>query len=339
VIGESQEDPADKKKNYVKINAEKEITPSKAAILEVPREEESNVYAIVPQSQWLWTVETKLSVTYFDNTRLIKTLGTQVEDHRIKVIQAIGAIAKSALLMFQNDTIKIPVAIDAIPTQATWEALPSNPGWFYLVTLKNAKEEPDAVPRKKYFDNYEDWFFSFFSSTRTLPTSSCREAYLEIGRLNQIPPPRQPNQTDAQYEEALWRHFRIPPKEVNQTDEQYADIVREALRGLLTIPKPEKDPAKRTNETDEQYKDRVKQKTRNDLEQAIRNNLHHTMKWPIVLADYRFLRTYALPDKGSISMHTLCGADITTEKADATTSFEVLAEIVKQAKDIKDSQK
>ena len=289
VLGETEVDPANQKKNYVKINAEKQIKASKAAILEVPREDESNVYAVVPQSQWLWTVETKLSVSYFDNTRLIKTVGTQVEDHRIKVIQAIGTIAKSAMALAPgNDEVKIPVAIDAVPDQSTWEPLPSNQGWVYLVTLKNPAKEPDAVPRTEYFKRYADKLFSIFSSTRTLPISSCKEAYLEIGKYDGNLKPR------------------FPPKEKNQTEEQYQNIVDDLLREHL---------------------------------KKIRSERQEPMKWPVLIADYRFLRTYELPDKGSISSHTLCGADITTEKGDGVTSLEVLAEIVKQAKEIKESQK
>jgi hypothetical protein len=288
VIGERIADPTDAKKTTVKINEMKTVNVSQASILQVPREYEGSVYSIIPQSQWLWTVETKLSVTYFDNTRLVQKLGTQVEDHRIQAIQAAGTIAKAIIIGFiaappARDEIQIPVAIDADPAQNTWQELPSNPGWVYLVSSKNPNPEPDAVKRDEYFQKYEDRRFSLFSSTRTLPTSSCREAKLELGRL-----------------------VFDNPEKGNKTDEAY----REEIRAI--VDKKLKEP---------------------------HISLENKIELPLMLADYRYLRTYELPDKGAISLHTLCGADITTEKSDSPTSLEILAEMVKQAKDIKDSQK
>lgn len=295
VIGERTPDPSDPKKNFVNIREVKKINTSKASVLQVLREDDGdrNVYAIVPQSQWLWTVETKLSVAYFDNTRLLQKLGTRVEDHRIKAIQAIGTIAKAVMAGLivgphADDEIQIPVAIDADPARNNWEGLPSNPGWFYRVSLKNANPEPDAVKRDKYFEKYGDGIFSLFWSTRTLPISSCREATLEISRLSFIKPPRG-NKPAEEYQEDL------------------NAIVQEKLGNIIVAQQP--------------------------------LVLENKTEWPVLIADYRHLRTYELPDKGEISMHTLCGADITNEKSEGTTSLEVIAEIVKQAKDIKDSQK
>ena len=295
VIGEKTPDPSDPKKNFVAIREMKKIKTSQASVLEVLREDDGDrsVYAVVPQSQWLWTVETKLSVTYFDNTRLLQKFGTQVQDHRIEAIQAIGTIAKAAMTALvaaqhADDEIQIPVAIDADPAKNVWEALPSNPGWFYRVSLRNANPERDAVDRDEYFERYRDRLFSIFFSTRTLPTSSCKEANLEISRLPFIKPVKG-SQTDEEYQEVL------------------KGTVQEKLGNIVVKQQPFV------------FEDKI--------------------EWPVLIADYRYLRAYELPDKGVITMHTLCGADITNEKSDGPTNFQVLAEIVKQAKDIKDSQK
>lgn len=302
LIGESTIDPKDSKKRYVDANVSKPIKASKSSILEVPREDESEVYSIIPQSQWLWTVETKLSATYFDNTRLVQKLGTQVEDNRIKVVQAIGSLATAAMALaagqkaaVQNlDEIHIPIVIDADPKQKEWLPLPGNIGWFYLVSLKSGAKEPDSVDRGVYFKRYSDGFFSLFSSTRTFPISSCREANLEIGRIN----------------------FPWPARGANQTDEQYSKALQDAVDLQVTSLHAQNLGPENTTGF----------------------SLADKAEWPLTVADYNFVRTYELPDKGSISAHTLCGADITTEKSDATPVFEVLSEMVKQAKAIKDSQ-
>lgn len=303
LIGESTIDPKDSKKRYVDSNVSKSIKASKGSILEVPREDESEVYSIIPQSQWLWTVETKLSATYFDNTRLVQKMGTQVEDNRIKIAQAIGSVATAAIALAagqkaagQNlDEINIPTVIDADPNQKKWLPLPGNPGWFYLVSLKNAAKEPDSIDRNVYFKRYSDGFFSVLSSTRTFPISSCREANLEIGRINSPLPARGAKQTDEEYYKSLQDAV-----DLHVTSLQTKNLGPENTAGFDLIDKA---------------------------------------TWPLTVADYNFIRTYELPDKGSISAHTLCGADITTEKSDAASTFEVLAEMVKQAKAIKDSQK
>ena len=56
------------------------------------------------------------------------------------------------------------------------------------------------------------------------------------------------------------------------------------------------------------------------------------------MADYRNVRTYEMPYKGSISAHTLCGADILTERSDPGSGMKILGELMKQAKAIKDAQ-
>lgn len=278
VLGEGKLDPQDDKKSYVDIKTHhplRKLEPKAVSILLVPREDDSMIYGIIPQSQWLWTVQTKLSVSYFDNTRLVKSVGTQVEDHRIEAIQAIGTIAKTAMVAAapsrepspkepsDPNHIAIPVAIDVEPDQTTWKDLPENQGWYYKVGrfVKEGEEvdtlvkETDAVERNAYFTKYKDRFFSLFYSTRTIPASSCLEAHLVVGT-----------------------------KDNN-------------------------------------------------------GKIQQRKRWPIQLADYKNVRTYELPDKGSIATHTLCGADIVTEKADTSSAWQLLSEIVTQAKAIREAQK
>ena len=69
-----------------------------------------------------------------------------------------------------------------------------------------------------------------------------------------------------------------------------------------------------------------------------REKLIDVRSWPILVADYNNVRTYEVPYKGSISAHTLCGADSLTEKSDAKSGMDILAELMKQAKAIKDAQ-
>ncbi|MET2530064.1 hypothetical protein [Ralstonia pseudosolanacearum] len=63
--------------------------------------------------------------------------------------------------------------------------------------------------------------------------------------------------------------------------------------------------------------------------------------FPLTIADPNWLYTYTIPEKGSVSLHTVCGADI---QADADSSndlvaFAAIQEIFKQVKSIKDATK
>jgi len=277
VLGKASQDPKDLKKTYLDTNSTAGLEIDKVSLIEVPREDDTALYAIVPVSQWLWTVDTNLSATYFDNTRLVQKLGTQVEDNRIEVVQAIGSIAVAAVALLApqpvqteirppaTNKIEIPTSIDIEPDQTEWKELPNNSGWFYMVT-GSVGPDKDSVKRNTYFEKYKDQFFSVFTSTKTIPTSSCLQANLKIGRL----------------EKAF----------------------------LANIPKGS----------------------------DFREKLIDVRSWPILVADYNNVRTYEVPYKGSISAHTLCGADSLTEKSDAKSGMDILAELMKQAKAIKDAQ-
>ena len=56
--------------------------------------------------------------------------------------------------------------------------------------------------------------------------------------------------------------------------------------------------------------------------------------FPVKIADPRHVRAMALPAKGSVVMHTVCGADVKAENADIAGTFEVLEALAKQVEAI-----
>lgn len=64
-----------------------------------------------------------------------------------------------------------------------------------------------------------------------------------------------------------------------------------------------------------------------------------TRTFPLQIADPRFLRTIRMPDKGSISTHSICGGDTKTEATQIVGYQDLLGELGKQAKAVYDAQK
>jgi uncharacterized protein YceK len=58
----------------------------------------------------------------------------------------------------------------------------------------------------------------------------------------------------------------------------------------------------------------------------------------LVISDPNFVQTIKSPGKGSIKMHTSCGADVTAESADIASGTEVLSALVAQAKSYKEAK-
>jgi hypothetical protein len=59
----------------------------------------------------------------------------------------------------------------------------------------------------------------------------------------------------------------------------------------------------------------------------------------LMVADPDYIETLALPPKGKIKMHTVCGADLLTESATVINAWGILEEMMKQVKAVKDQQK
>jgi hypothetical protein len=76
----------------------KEIGQKDVRAIVTATESRKHFYAIKPHES-VWS-KTSVSVSYIDNTRLIKSIGTSFEDNRIKVIESAGAIITSLLPMF-----------------------------------------------------------------------------------------------------------------------------------------------------------------------------------------------------------------------------------------------
>lgn len=324
LIAKAQEDP---KTGATKVDASNNTTQSFSDVSAtvVPKEDERSLYAILPKSTWLWLVNTNISATFQDNTRLIKQLGVTVDDNRIKAIQAVGAIA-TAVAGFaappKPPTIKVPVVIDPFESSDDWRSLPSDAHWEYRVTFDSPKTEQhdlDAVATGAFFAKYKD--DGWFNSTSVIPVSSCRTITLKIRPTStymaELDNPKGEKETASVYEK------RIEP--IAQRN------LEEAVESLLPVLK--KTNQKGKDENEDTYNNRLRQIALNKYEPEI------TRTFPLQIADPRFVRTIRLPDKGSISTHSVCGADTKTETTQITGYQDLLGELGKQAKAVYDAQK
>jgi len=57
------------------------------------------------------------------------------------------------------------------------------------------------------------------------------------------------------------------------------------------------------------------------------------------ISDPNFVQTIQLPAKGKIDMHTGCGVNVTSEKADVATDIKIVNELISQVKSIRDASK
>jgi len=150
----------------------------------VPREHRGTLYGAVPVSSWLGALRTHLKATYFDTadtSHLLKSIGSSVQDDRMKIVSAIGAAAGSVPFIppFDNQRkviiLKLPIVLDSyIAKKGEWLPLPRNSGWFYK--FETSSDLGAAVRTLDYFTKYSEQG----SSTATFPTAACRRATLHI---------------------------------------------------------------------------------------------------------------------------------------------------------------
>lgn len=230
-----------------------ELLAAKPAVLVTPAESGA-IYGIVPRPAMF--SEIALSVSYFDNTRLVKSIGAPVTDNTLKVIGSAGGfLAALAPLVFTeyelspNATpdLSLPVVLDFADEKKFEEALtesgtpvPGATGWWYR--LHGATRDKTAEDASA--------FFAQGKTFESFPYSACLNGTLE-----------------------LWTG---------------ADATLRFKSGDVAA-------------------------------------------FPVTIADPRYVRSMTLPAKGSIVMHSVCGADVKADSADIAGTFDVLQALAKQA--------
>jgi hypothetical protein len=159
-------------------------------------ESRKHFYAIKPHES-VWS-KTSVSVSYIDNTRLIKSIGTSFEDNRIKVIESAGAIITSLLPMFgflsivpkvkietdKKETLNLPVVIDLTEMNGeesiAWLNIPGHKQWWYRIELLNPQS--DRRKSSEYFKEIDG------TEVRALAYSSCQDAKLLVTYSESQPP-------------------------------------------------------------------------------------------------------------------------------------------------------
>lgn len=290
----------------------------------VQMEDESALYAVVPKSTWLWLVRTNLSATFQDNTRLVKQLGVTVEDNRLKAIQAAGSIATAIVTGGTGaepkpPAIKVPVIINPYADlKNDWEPLDID--LEYKVIFNSQKDRPedvDAVAIGKFFTEFRG--NGWFNSTSVFPISSCRNIILKV-------------RPTLEHAASLENPRNVAEKE-NEDDykARLSRVIQDNIKPLIEELKLKN--VKAEGEGEDKYNKRLTAMA------LTMYDPRKTRTFALQIADPRFVRTIRMPDKGSISTHSVCGADTKTEGTQITGYQDLLGELGKQAKAVYDVQK
>jgi hypothetical protein len=177
--------------------------PSARITATVIPKEHRTLYALIPKRQWMGMVATNISASFYDNTRLIHKIGVEVIDNRIKVIEALGAGAKSIISM--ADDGKAPPGTDKDPspsivlpviitpdaggsTLETWQVVPNNEQtrWFFRLRKTSQAPPKDSIPTADFIEAHREshWYdpISWLRETSVVPLSSCQDYSLEVSR-------------------------------------------------------------------------------------------------------------------------------------------------------------
>jgi hypothetical protein len=236
-----------------------EIRQKNVRAIVTATESRKHFYAIKPHES-VWS-KTSVSVSYIDNTRLIKTIGTCFNDNRIKVIESAGAIVASLLPMvgpllkardIEEETLNLPVVIDLTEINdadsTDWLNIPGHKQWWYRIELMNPQS--DRRKSSEYFKEIDG------TAVRAFAYSSCQDA-------------------------------------------------------KLLITHSESQPLSDTTDT---------------------------VTFNIRIANPNYVCTLNFPAKGSIAMHSICGADIKTEESKEVSNLDIVEAVVKQVEAIKKAQ-
>jgi hypothetical protein len=223
-------------------------------------EAKKHCYAIKPNESIL--TKTNVSVSYIDNTGLIKSIGTSFEDNRIKAIEAIGGIIVTAVKTVKGpapssgEELVLPVVIDLSEIDEAesqpWKQIPGYKSWWYKIELLKPEKEHDNRLKLADFNKH------IGEEVRYLAYSGCQDAKLKV----------------AYSQNASGNSINDP----------------EAFELSLRIANP------------------------------------------------NYLSTLNFPVKGSISMHSVCGADIKAETSKTASNLDIAEALVKQAEAIYKAQ-
>lgn len=156
-----------------------ENTPESSPLEQVkltvlPSESDANWFQIEEHNNWL--EETKLKITYYDDSKIVKEVGSEFVDKTVQrvteVAGVIGAILPFVLLnepSCDNTSLTLPVSLELKLVEDLTE-LPRNKCWKY--TINPQKDFPaNAVKSEDYFTT---------GNVSTFPISACETFIIHI---------------------------------------------------------------------------------------------------------------------------------------------------------------
>ncbi|WP_143040632.1 hypothetical protein [Paraburkholderia caballeronis] len=278
-------------------------------------------------SSMFWGVKTHLSMKYKPGTMLMDSVDVSVEDNRIKYIDAaagiVGSLIKGGSAPPTPGPIQFPISIAvdqflsaSIPTvcqesddvrvcQYDGPAGSETPQWRISITFY--PPSPGAISFSEFAANH------LGSNETAVFYSSCREAMVRFSPIG-----AQAESNLGMNEIGMSKRDETIPT-LSRAPELYRNSAM--LKVAANTPKPIDNPPPPMAPI---------MPSRPAVSRA-------SMSMTVRVADPNFLESTMLPDKGTVSLRSDCGAEVTSQPAGTSSGWEVAADVIKQAKSAYDA--
>ena len=244
--------------NPVKIDKVEQLKKAKATVTKT--EDKTKLYYIDAYETFYY--KPNFSITYHDNTKLIKSIGTDAKDTRKDAIVAVGGIISKAIPLIsiftatpievvEKEKLALPLSLDITKVNLTqnlsWTKIPDYQTWWFRIRPEGQANK--TIDKQEYFKNAKSNY------VRSFPYSTCQQIVFEITKSEETP----------------------------------EEIVQESSK----------------------------------------------IAYKLKVANPRIIQGINYPPKGTITMHTICGADIKREQDESSSALDLLSEVFTQAEAIK----
>jgi hypothetical protein len=278
-------------------------------------------------SSMFWGVKTHLSMKYKPGTMLMDSVDVSVEDNRIKYIDAaagiVGSLIKGGGAPPKPGPIQFPISIPvdqflsaSLPTacqesddvrvcQYDVPAGSATPLWHISITFY--PPSPGAISFNEFTANH------LGSDETAVFYSSCREALVKFAPIGA----QAASNIDMNEIGTSKRDRAIST--LSHAPELYRNPAM--LKVAANAPKPIHNPPPAMD----------------PIMPSSPPASSASMSMTVRVADPNFLESTMLPDKGTVSLRSDCGAEVTSQPAGTSSGWDVAADVIKQAKSAYDT--
>ncbi|CAB3970534.1 TPA: hypothetical protein ACK3Q6_005660 [Burkholderia cepacia] len=256
-------------------------------------------------SSKIWGVKTDIGFKYKTNTQLLDTADVSMEDNRIKIIDALGSAAAAVVpLVGGGGPSAFPINIAMDPYLAATP--PNDPANGVMCS-----DDTDRIRKctlLKPSKDQADWTVTF--TIYPAPSDAIKTTDFEASHLNTDEPSVY---YSACRDIVVALKANAAPAPVHASAHEAAPSpVAKAARGKTGVVIPPMAPI---------------------APQASASGPSiGTLQSSFRVADPNYLEAIALPAKGTVTLRNDCGAEVTSQPPGTSTTADVLAEAVKEAK-------